>query len=424
MAETLPNPSTNLPPGGDDPAADFRWAAFFQRSTEPLFVLNRRRQILFVNRVWEGLTGLVGRDVYKRVCKRQRDAEPGSIEAVLNALSPSREVMAGRQIRARRLIVQPGSAPVWWDVDYFPLLGPHGLLGIVGKIHVVQSVPTSRPQPLPEKLTALRQRLVATYGLQHLPTEVPAMRRVAEQLRLASGATVPVLLVGESGAGKEWLARTIHHESAQRENPFVALDCGHLPDKALAWALFGPPGFAQRAGATLYLQEPFHLPRELQSRLCEHFTRQTEDAGRPRLLAGTTAASDGGRWLEEFHCLLSPVTIQVPPLRERVVNLPFFVDRLLERASSGRDTPVSGLSDESWELVRAYSWPGNLHELYAVLAAACRRAKSNRVEAADLPWFLRTPGPVPERTIPLDKILEQVERRLLQWALAAAKGNK
>jgi DNA-binding NtrC family response regulator len=308
------------------------------------------------------------------------------------------------------------------------VLGEHGVLGLIGKIHAVPELSAPPSQPLPEKLIALRQRFTAWHGLDGLPTAVPAMRLALEQIRLAIQTGTAVLLVGEAGSGKEWLARTIHQESPDRENPFVALDCRHLPAKALAWALFGPPGAARRKGATLYLKAPSLLPRELQARLCEVFASAAENGQVPRLLAGSSADAaaevQAGRMLEEFHCLLSPITIQVPALRDRLADLPFLVDRLLGRAAAGLDKPVTGLSDDAWELIRGYQWPGNLRELYAVLAGGCQRAKGDRIQADDLPWFLRSGVPVAERTLPLDKILDQVERRLVQLAMVMAKGNK
>jgi transcriptional regulator with PAS, ATPase and Fis domain len=428
MADTPLDPNTTSPSSGPDPSPDFRWTAFFQRSTEPVFVVNRRRQILFVNRAWESLTGFSGRDVYTRLCKRRRDAEPGSCEALLSSLSPTREALEGQPARVRRLVARLQAPPRWWDVEFFPLLGGHGVLGLVGKIHPVATAPEATARPLPEKLVALKQRLTAWWGVDKIPADVPAMRRVAEQVRLASRTSTAVLLVGEPGSGKEWLARTIHRESPHRENPFIALDCRHLPAAALAWTLFGPPGLAHRPGTTLYLKAPSLLPRELQSRLCEHLTTAVDEGQGPRLLAGTAAEAAGemqaDQMLEDFHCLLSPLTIHVPALRERLADLPILVERMLRRAASGHDSPVRGLTDEAWELVRGYPWPGNLRELYAVLAGACHRAKGESLEAGDLPWFMRSSTPPAERSLPLDKTLEQVERRLLQLAMVMAKGNK
>ena len=85
---------------------------------------------------------------------------------------------------------------------------------------------------------------------------------------------------------------------------------------------------------------------------------------------------------------------------------------------------MTGLTTQAWELLQNYAWPGNLSELYAVLAAACPRTKGEKIDAGDLPWFIGVPVAAPERALPLDKLLEQVERRLVQLAMVMSKGNK
>jgi transcriptional regulator with AAA-type ATPase domain len=422
MADDQPLPSS------DPDASDFRWTHFFGRATEPLFVLNRRRQLLYVNAAWEALTGHRGRDLHKYPCKRQRDAAPGSAEAVGHALCPPREALDGQVMQVRRLFPTP-AGPTWWDVLFMPLRGPHGVLGLVGKIQVVAAGAPGLGQPLPEKLVALRQRQASWYCFAHLDTNTPAMRRVAAQARLAARSRLPVLITGEDGSGKEWLAQAIHREGTERENAFVALDCARLPGAAVARVLFGPGGWMQRGAATLYFREPGELPRELQARLHEELSAAAEtDRPMPRVLAGCRrdAADEvrAGRLLDEWACWLGTLTIQVPPLRERGPDLPGLAARLLGRATSGREQPVTGLSEEAWELVRGYGWPGNLRELYAVLAGAVGRCRGLVLEASDLPWYLRASPPPVERKLPLDPLLEQVERRLIQIALVLARGNK
>jgi DNA-binding NtrC family response regulator len=402
---------------------EFRWTAWFQRSTQSLFVLSRRRQILFVNRAWEALTGFRLGDVRKRVCRRQRDAAPGSSEAILHALRPPREALVGQAAQVRRLVASP-AGPRWWDVAYWPLPGPDKTIGLLGKIEPLAMAQSLGQQTLPERLMVLRQRHASQWSLDNLASEVPAMRLVVDQVRLAAQSGVAVLLVGERGTGKQSLARTIHQQSGSQDNTLFALDGRHLPAAALAWIFFGPPGLAQRQGASVYLQEPGAMPRELQDRLCEVAAL----GNGPRLLSGFSADPAAevatGRLLPQLHCLLAPLTIRLPPLRERLQDLPALVRRLLHRIGSGADKPVTTLADEAWEVLRAHAWPGNLSELFAVLAAACGRARGDRLEMGDLPWYLRSPAPQPERTLALDSILEQVERRLIQVALVAAKGNK
>jgi len=158
-------------------------------------------------------------------------------------------------------------------------------------------------------------------------------------------------------------------------------------------------------------------------------------ASEPRIMAGCDVdpADEAGtsRLLEELHCALSTLVIEVPPLRERQTDMPTLVDRLLERANTGREQPVIGLTPEAWEFVRAYSWPGNLRELYSALQTACLHAPNDRLDVCHFPAALRlavrldeTPDASKELALPLDHLLEQAERRLILLALRKAQGNR
>src|SRR5438132_13567406 len=114
MSEPPPRPPEAAPQGD----GDVRWHGLFQRCAEPLFVLNRRRQILFVNRAWEQLTGVTAREAHKRVCRRQRDAAAGSCEAVQHALCPPREALDGKPVRLRRLGTGADGRPASWDIAF------------------------------------------------------------------------------------------------------------------------------------------------------------------------------------------------------------------------------------------------------------------------------------------------------------------
>src|SRR4051812_1557939 len=211
---------------------DFRWRAFFQRSTDPLFVLNRQCYLLFVNAAWEKVTG-IGRAPARRLyCHRPQPARPNqSWKAILaHVLTPPPEVLEGTPGRHRRLVPgREGRPPCWWDVDFLPLLDEQGFRGVIGRI-VPGSVPlASSAPPLPEDVVALRQRHLDRLGGVFLASRLPIVRRLAEQVRLASRVRVPVLLVGAPGTGKETLARLIHSHGPDREGAFAALDCTRLP---------------------------------------------------------------------------------------------------------------------------------------------------------------------------------------------------
>jgi DNA-binding NtrC family response regulator len=195
----------------------------------------------------------------------------------------------------------------------------------------------------------------------------------------------------------------------------------------LAELLLEPRGRRLELG-TVYVREPAEMPRELQDRLAR-MPHAPDDAGRmPRLIVGhrTDPAESvrAGRLAEELHCTASILTIAVPPLRERLADFDAFIAVFLERARVLTEHTVAGVSPDAALALRGHTWPGNLRELYDVLRSACRRARRERIERADLPFFLQE-SPMPaEKPLPLDQLLEQAERRLIERALRQAKGNR
>jgi DNA-binding NtrC family response regulator len=428
----MSDPDATSPTRPADDNRDFRWQALFQRAAEPLFVLDRRRRLVFANRPWEELAGVAWQDVRGLPCRRPRPAAAtDSAEDLLaHALTPPPEVEQGAA-RVRRLLPGRGAARRWWDVEFFPIRLDKGCF-LLGRIAAVRR-DEPNALPLPERLAALRERHLQRHGLELLDSSVPAVKRLAERVRLAACLSVPVLLLGESGAGKRTVARILHGASPRRERPFVALDCG-LPPAYLAEVLFGEAAPANLG--TLYLAEPSRLPRELQARLVEWLSRpEAQDDSQPRLLAGTTADLAGetqsGRLLEDLHYVLSTLVLEAPPLRQRLADLPALVERMLGWMNEGAELAAPGLTDEAWAVFREHSWPGNLRELHDTLASARRRNRTGRIDTADLPAKLRLLhrlGPAPAADPPpghsLDQLLEQSERRAIERALRRARGNK
>jgi transcriptional regulator with GAF, ATPase, and Fis domain len=414
----------------------FRWQVFFQRSSEPLFLLNRRRRLLFVNAAWEQVTGKSAGECRGMVCRRHRDSAEDPTLSLAGALCPPAETFDGQPARARRLVPGREGAPVWCDIDFLPIRAGEKVDTILGKMTPLPAGAALSSGPLPEDLIALRAERVSRFRLDALAGTSPALRRLIEQVRLASRSPVPVLLVGGPGTGKQWVARTIHYQSPQRESPCIGLDCANLPAASLAAILFGLGGTVAHGGrGVLYLKEPSRLPREMQDRLCQ-LLADANPAG-PRIMAGACVplAEEvrAGRLVDDLYYVLSTVVLELPLLRERpAADLARLVDRLLERANAEGGRPVTGLTPEAWEVFYAYTWPGNLRELFAVLAGArIRTAGAGLIDMAHLPAYLRlavrldqTPAPPPPRPVPLDHLLEEAERRLIQLALRLAKGNK
>jgi transcriptional regulator with PAS, ATPase and Fis domain len=421
------------------------WQGLFQRCREAVFLLDRRRKLLFVNRAWEGLTGLSLRQVRGLVCQRRlAEATPRELQGLARALRPPPEVLHGKTLRVRRWLTHPQTGAYCCDVQFVPLAGSESPLAVLGKLLPVRLTAPPGGAPLSPPLQALRDRFAQHFTPDLLQGQVPSVARVREQVRLALAHPCPVLILGEPGTGKHWLARLLHHQGPAKEQTMVALDCRGLPARALAAALFDEAGQPRRKDrGTLYLKEPSHLPRELQARLVEAFLpEQPAAAPGPRVLAGSTADLQAevlaGRLLEPLAFALSTLTVTLPPLRQRPEELPSLVERALDRACQNAPRRVTEVSEDAWHFLRAHPWPGNLRELYTVLSSACARSQGARIEAGDLPWYVRTSteGKAPNTPAPpLDAVLDEVEarlgklrgeveKRLLVQALRRARGNK
>ncbi len=243
-----------------------RWRSWlpFQRASEPIFILSRHRRLVLVNKAWEQLTGVPLAEARQIACRRAR--RPGPDDAwddwLGHVLRPPDEVLEGKAGHTRQQVPRLDPARRWWDIDFLPFRDDSGLLFILGRITAGSALASASPGALPEAALALRELVLRRHGIEALASDLPALRRVADQVRLAATVRAPALIVGEPGTGKEWLARTIHALGSERRRPFVRLDCARLPPAALAGVLF-VEGELAHAGdvGTLYLREPACLPR-------------------------------------------------------------------------------------------------------------------------------------------------------------------
>jgi two-component system response regulator PilR (NtrC family) len=266
-----------------------------------------------------------------------------------------------------------------------------------------------------------------------------------------------VLVTGESGVGKEVVARAIHDRSDRRDQPFVAINCGAIPEGLIESELFGhekgaftgaaeaKAGLFEVAGSgTLFLDEVAELPLHLQVRLLralqERRIRRVGGTGDLAFAARIVAATNrelgdevaAGRFREDLYYRLNVIQIRVPPLRERREDVPLFVAHFLPRFAVEAGRGEIRLSPAAERRLLDYDYPGNVRELANVVERAVTLADGPEIQVGDLPPALRAGVPpaapaaaeLPDAGIVLQGHLDGIERRLLEQALGRAGGVK
>ena len=294
------------------------------------------------------------------------------------------------------------------------------------------------------------KRALATRGERRpLIYGSPAMARVIDLIERAALASSPVLITGETGTGKELIARELHGRGPRREGPFVAVNCSAIAGSLLESELFGhvkgaftgadrvrPGLFGAADGGTLFLDEIGELPLELQPKLLRvlqegEIRRVGEAHSRPidvRVLTATSrdlrVETAAGRFRDDLFYRLAVVEIHNPPLRERWEDIPLLAEHFLAKhaARDGRPTPV--LLPEALETLQAYDWPGNVRELENFLEKTLIFARSERLGLADLPWEMRREHRGDDEELSLKKASARLEREYIRKALAATGGNR
>ncbi len=349
------------------------------------------------------------------VCSLRKSSTP--LQA---ALAPTPAALAGQVDSARRPAAPHRNGPPWWDIAFIPLQTTEGLFGIVGFITVVGEAVPAAAKKIPPKVVTLREECTKYYNIDLLTGESLAAERLVAQVRLAASVTVPVWLVGEPGSGKETAARVIHATSAARERAFVAIDCAGLQPYLIEGLLFGHGGLAlsDRVG-TIYLKEPSALPRDLQQRLAEEFADRTQ----PRLMCGSysaaTEAVATGKLVPLYQSHYCALEIRLPPLRERLDDLP---------RSAARWLPHRPLDAAALAVLRMHPWSGNWREFRTILQEAATVAPAGPILREHLPLALRlraeSPRLPPNKSFQLDRVLQTVERRIIEFALQKTRGNQ
>jgi len=303
------------------------------------------------------------------------------------------------------------------------------------------------------QVAALTRELRATGRLSELVGSSKVMREVSLAVEQAAPSTASVLITGETGAGKEVVARALHRLSARADGPFVAINCSAIPESLMESEIFGHEkgaftGAAERRlgcfeladGGTLLLDEIGEMPmatqakllRVLEDRKVRRLGGKSETSVDVRVLAATNKdpeqAVAHGQLRQDLYFRLNVFHIHLPPLRARKEDLPLLVEAILAEAAARHGKHVRGVTAEVLEGFRAHTWPGNVRELRNVLEHAVIVAGGDTIGRQHLPaQFGRPavgPGSLGGLRFPPGATVEQVERELIRQTLEATSNNK
>jgi len=295
----------------------------------------------------------------------------------------------------------------------------------------------------------LKRQLRREHGFEGFIGKSPRILEVFETIRKTADSGSTVMITGESGTGKELVARAVHLESARRSGPFVSVNCGAIPETLIESELFGHVKgaftgavanteglFAAADGGTLFLDEITEIPQTVQVKLLratqEREIRRVGDTHDikvdVRLIAASnrdlTKAVADGVLREDLYYRLNVIPIHMPPLRERIEDIPLLVAHFVARFTKDAGKSLHAISPQSLAILERYHWPGNIRELENVVERAIVLGNGELLSPESLPPHLRAPRDeqalsveIPAAGMDLEDTLARIENRYIRLAL-------
>jgi len=303
-----------------------------------------------------------------------------------------------------------------------------------------------------------RDELQTRYHFSNLKGSSASMQNIYRLIAAVANKPSTVLIQGETGTGKELIARAIHYGSQRKDHPMVSVNCGAIPSNLLEDELFGHVKgaftnahqhrigrFEQANQGTLFLDEISNMPMELQVKLLRVLQeREFEKVGSTktikvdvRILAATNAdlleSVSKGNFREDLYYRLNVIPIQIPPLRQRRDDIPELVTHFTRKYCSDQQLPLKRISNNAIKYLMAYEWPGNIRQLQnSVEMAVALSGERPMLDLEDFPVVSglsveSTPYPnleIPDDGIPFNTMISDLEKRLILQSLQVSGGNK
>jgi len=299
-------------------------------------------------------------------------------------------------------------------------------------------------QGLVEENLSLQKKLEQRYEFENITAKSPKMQQVVEVIKVVAKSNATVLITGDSGTGKELVARSIHSQSHRRGKPFVAVSCAALPESLLESELFGHEkgsftgAHARKKGkfevanrGTLFLDEIGDMSANIQVHLLRVLEEKefTRVGGNELVKADVRVVSATNKdikkavvnreFREDLYYRLNVVSIELPPLRERKEDIPLLAEHFLKRFAMENRKEITGFSPEATDFLLKYEWPGNVRELENAIERAVILTKNSSIEVGDLAQENMSLV----HSTPLGKSLNDVEKNHILGVLAETWGN-
>jgi PAS domain S-box-containing protein len=347
--------------------------AILESISDGVFTVDRDWRITSFNRAAEHITGIPRREAVGQVCSD-----------VFRCSMCEAECALGETLETERPIIGKSGYIISSEGQRIPISVSTAVLRDADG-RIIGGAETFRDL---SEVEALRRELEGRFRLGDLVSRSPLMQRILEVLPAVAASPSTVLIVGETGTGKEVIAKTIHSLSPRQNGPFIAVNCAALPDTLLESELFGykrgaftgatktkPGRFALARGGTLFLDEIGELSPALQVRLLRVLQERTyeplgsvqSERADTRIIVATNRdlaeRTRQGAFREDLYYRVNVVRVELPPLRKRKEDIPILVNQFITRFNRLQQKSVSGISVEALSLLMAHDWPGNVREL-------------------------------------------------------------
>lgn len=358
------------------------------------------------------------------------------------------DLLDGLARDAAAVLIGPGESPEARHIRVTCLDSPARLEEVAPSIAQVAAKAVSRRQDILLRKSIEEHRADSFEGIVGISREI---RRITAQITKAAPTNLTVLILGETGVGKELIAEAIHRQSPRSRRTFKAVNCAGLNENLLESELFGHVKgaftgavsdykgyFVAADGGTLFLDEIGDMPLVMQAKLLRALeTREVTPVGSTdsrkvdvRVVAATHAnlhdAVEEKKFRADLYYRLNQWVIHVPPLRERRDDIPLLMDHFLRIANKRHGTQIPGVSSEAMQFLTRYFWPGNVRELSNTIERLAVEVGSRQIEADDLPESIRGSREIVPAGVSsfVGLSMAEVERMMIERTLAATHGNR